>query len=72
MWEALAVLEESSLPMSFRIGTFSDMGCEPLGLNEILPLPAGLYTLRLQLNDIDMDGQKLDLGVFDLPVTVQP
>lgn len=41
-------------------------------MNEKLPLPAGNYTLRLQLNDIDMDRQKLDLGVFDLPVTVQP
>lgn len=41
-------------------------------MNRKLPLPAGDYTLRVRLSDLEMHGQKLDLGVFDLPVTVLP
>lgn len=41
-------------------------------VNPALPLPAGNYILRVKLSDLEWQGQKLDFGVFDLPVTVTP
>ncbi|MFB0639441.1 hypothetical protein [Deinococcus radiodurans] len=41
-------------------------------MNERLPLPAGEYTLRVRLKDLDFERQKLDFGVFDIPVTITP
>lgn len=37
-----------------------------------LVLPAGDYTLRVKLSDLNWQGQKLDFGVFDIPLTVTP
>lgn len=41
-------------------------------MNPALPLPAGEYTLRVKLSDFSWEKQKLDFGVFDIPVTVTP